>query len=111
MIMKLKVPVNSYEAAVKQIEAGADEIYMGLEDSHFNRMSYSARAQITSQGVHSNLRDEEFARIVEYAHSKNVTVDFTANCQHVTNSTDDFYREGFLEYVERGIHCLTIKPA
>lgn len=104
MIMKLKVPVNSYEAAVKQIEAGADEIYMGLEDSHFNRMSYSARAQITSQGVHSNLRDEEFARIVEYAHSKNVTVDFTANCQHVTNSTDDFYREGFLEYVERGIH-------
>lgn len=101
--MKLKVPVNSYMSAVKQIEAGADEIYMGLEDTHFNRMSYSARAQITCKGVHSNLQDEEFAKIVQYAHSKNVTVNFTANCQHVTKSKDDFYRRGFIEYVQRGI--------
>lgn len=101
--MKLKVPVNSYMSAVKQIEAGADEIYMGLEDSHFNRMSYSARAQITCKGVHSNLKDEEFAKIVLYAHSKNVTVSLTANCQHVTKSKDDFYRKGFIEYVKRGI--------
>lgn len=101
--MKLKAPVNSYESAIRQIEAGADEIYMGLEDTHFNRMSYSARAQITSSGVHSNLSEEEFAKSVEYAHSKHVTVNFTANCQHVTNSEDNFYRKGFLEYVRRGI--------
>ena len=101
--MKLKVPVNSYEAAVKQIEAGADEIYMGLEDAHFNRMSYSARAQIASSGVHSNLKEDDFAKSVQYAHSKNVTVNFTANCQHITKSEDDFYRKGFIEYVRRGI--------
>lgn len=101
--MKLKVPVNSYEAAVKQIEAGADEIYMGLEDVHFNRMSYSARAQITSSGVHSNLTEDDFVKSVQYAHSKNVTVNFTANCQHITKSKDDFYRKGFIEYVQRGI--------
>lgn len=103
MSMKIKVPVNTYESAVKQIEAGADEIYMGLEDSYFNRMSYSARAQITSHDVHSNLKEEEFGRIVEYAHSKKVAVNFTANCQHVTNSDNDFYREGFIKYVKRGI--------
>ena len=84
--MKLKVPVNSYESTVKQIEAGADEIYMGMEDAHFNRMSYSARAQITSCDVHSNLTEDEFARSVQYAHSKNVVVYFTANCQHITKS-------------------------
>lgn len=101
--MKLKVPVNSYEAAVKQIEAGADEIYMGLEDSHFNRMSYSARAQIASSGVHSNLTEEDFLKSVQFAHSRNVTVNFTANCQHITKSEGDFYRKNFLEYVRRGI--------
>lgn len=101
--MKLKVPVNSYESTVKQIEAGADEIYMGLEDKIFNRMSYSARAQITSYEIHSNLTEEEFAKSIQYAHAKNVTVNFTANCQHVTNSPNDFYRKGFIEYVKRGI--------
>lgn len=101
--MKLKVPVNSYEATVCQIEAGADEIYMGLEDAHFNRLSYSARAQIASSGIHSNLTEYEFAKSVQYAHSKNVTVNFAANCQHITNSPDDFYRKDFLTYVERGL--------
>lgn len=101
--MKLKVPVNSYEASVKQIEAGADEIYMGLEDFHFNRMSYSARAQIASSGVHANLTEADFAKSVQFAHSKNVTVNFTANCQHITKSEGDFYRKNFLEYVRRGI--------
>ncbi len=102
--MKLKVPVNSYMSAVKQIEAGADEVYAGLEDAHFNRISYSARAQITGKGIHSNLQDTEFAEIVQYAHSQKKTVSFTANCQHVTKSKDDFYRKGFIEYVRRGIN-------
>lgn len=101
--MKLKVPVNSYEAAIKQIEAGADEIYMGLEDTHFNRMSYSARAQIVSSGIHSNLTEDEFIKSIQYAHSKNITVNFTANCQYVTKSENEFYRKGFIEYVQRGI--------
>lgn len=101
--MKLKAPVNSYESAVAQIEAGADEIYMGIEDVFFNRMSFSARAQITSFGAHSTLTEEEFAKSAQYAHSKGVTVNFTANCQHITKSPEDFYRRAFLDYVHRGI--------
>lgn len=103
MKMRLKVPVNSYESAVKQIEAGADEIYMGLEDGHFERMSYSARAQVTARGVRANLPEEEFARTAEYAHAHHTTVNYTANCQHVSNSEGGFYRKGYLEYVRRGI--------
>lgn len=101
--MKLKVPVNSYESAVKQIDAGADEIYMGLEDALFSTMSFSARAQITSKGSHSTLTETEFAKSVQYAHARNVVVNFTANCQHITKSPDDFYRRAFLNYVQRGI--------
>lgn len=103
MLMRLKVPVNTFKSAVNQIEAGADEIYMGLESSLFNRMSYSARAQITAHEVHSNFTEEEFAETVNYAHSKNVSVSFTANCQHVTNSPNNFYRKKYIEYVQKGI--------
>src|SRR5690554_143907 len=101
--MKLKVPVNSYDSAVSQIEAGANEIYLGLEDENFQRMSYSARAQVTGKGKRSNLEIGEFEKVVKYAHSKNVKIDFTVNCQHVSKSKDDFYRKGYLEYVKRGI--------
>lgn len=101
--MKLKVPVNSYASAMQQIDAGADEIYMGLEDALFNTMSFSARAQVTSRGAHSVLTEDEFAKSVQYAHERNVTVNFTANCQHITRSPDNFYRRAFLDYVRRGI--------
>lgn len=101
--MKLKVPVNSYRSAVEQIDAGADEIYMGLEDALFHTMSFSARAQVTSSGARSTLTETEFAKSVQYAHAKNVTVNFTANCQHVGKSPDEFYWKAFLNYVRRGI--------
>ena len=101
--MKLKVPVNSYDSAVSQIEAGANEIYMGLEVERFQRMSYSARAQVTGKGKRSNLEIGEFEKVVKYAHSKNTKVDFTVNCQHVSKSKEDNYRKGYLEYVKRGI--------
>ena len=103
MAVKLKAPVNSYESAVKQIEAGANEIYMGLEDSHLNRMSYSARAQRTSYEARSTMNADAFAKVVDYAHTRGVSVDFTANCEHVSNSADDFHRKAYMDYVMRGI--------
>ena len=39
--MKIKVPVNSFDSAVRQIDAGADEIYMGMNDELFSAMSFS----------------------------------------------------------------------
>lgn len=101
--MKLKAPVNSYASAVRQVDAGADEIYMGLEDALFSAMSFSARAQVISKGTRPTLTEEEFVKSVQYAHAKGVTVSFTANCQHITKSSDDFYRRAFLDYVRRGI--------
>lgn len=101
--MKLKVPVNSYDTAVKQIESGADEIYMGIDDVTLCTMSYSARAQITSHGIHSTLTEHDFEKVVTYAHSKNVVVNFTVNCQHISNSSDDFFRRQYLRHVQKGI--------
>lgn len=101
--VKIKAPVNSLESAVKQIQAGADEIYMGMDDSLFSKMSFSARAQVTSHGVHSTLPPREFKEIVDYAHSMNVLVDFTVNCQFVSNSHQGFLRKHYLEHVIAGI--------
>lgn len=101
--MKLKVPVNSFESAVRQIQAGADEIYMGMDDSVFTNMSFSARAQITSHGVHSTLSPSEFQKTVDYAHSKNVSVNFTVNCQYMSNSPHNYLRQKYLEHVVCGI--------
>lgn len=101
--MKLKVPVNSFDSAIRQIYAGADEIYLGMDDSIFSNMSFSARAQITSHGVHSTLSPSEFKKTVEYAHSKNVTVNFTVNCQYISNSSNNFLRQEYLNHVKKGI--------
>lgn len=103
MSMKLKVPVNSFESAVNQINAGADEIYMGLDDELFSKMSFSARAQVTSHGVHGTLTKNEFKKTVNYAHSHNVVVNFTVNCQFVSNSEGGFIRRRYLEHVMTGI--------
>ena len=103
MAVKLKAPANSYESAVKQIEAGADEIYMGLDDPHLRRMSYSARAQRSSYEMRSTMDAGEFEKVVRYAHARGVSVDFAANCTHVSNSASDFHRKAYMNYVMRGI--------
>ena len=43
--MKLLSPVNSIESAKIQIEAGADEIYVGLQTDYYNSYSFSGRGQ------------------------------------------------------------------
>ena len=61
MIMKLKVPVNSYLTTGKQTKSGADVIYKGFGDSHFNGMVYFATAQIILQGGYFNSKAYKFA--------------------------------------------------
>ena len=110
--MKIKVPVNSFDSAVRQIDAGADEIYMGMNDELFSAMSFSARAQLTSRGIHSTLPLLEFNRTLEYAHSKNISVNYTVNCQYMSDSHDDFLRKRYLEHVligvEMGVDALIV---
>ena len=101
--MKMKVPVNSFDSAVRQIESGADEIYMRMTDEIFSTMSFSARAQITSHGIHSTLSPLEFQRTLNYAHSKNVSVNYTVNCQYMSNSHNSFFRKRYLEHVLNGV--------
>lgn len=99
----MKVPVNSFDSAIRQIDAGADEIYMGMNDEFFSTMSFSARAQITSHGVHSTLSPLEFQRTLNYAHSKNVAVNYTVNCQYMSCSCNDFMRKRYLRHVLMGV--------
>ena len=76
--MKLMAPVNSMESCVAQIDAGAHEIYLGYRIDQFCRRSFSSRPQ--TRGDKFIMPDKnEFARIVNYAHERHVSVKLTAN--------------------------------
>ena len=39
-INEVMAPVSSYQTCVQQIKAGANEIYVGMEDDTFNKISF-----------------------------------------------------------------------
>ncbi|MFZ5988138.1 MAG: peptidase U32 family protein [Bacillota bacterium] len=111
--VKIKAPANSLNSAKEQIQAGADEIYLGLfSPDWFTNLSFSHRGR-------SNLKTdtngciegpEELKEIVDYAHGKGVSVSYTANlfnlpdtCIHEKNKKD--LTGGYLDYVKMGIDC------
>lgn len=77
--MKVMAPVSSYQTCVQQIKAGANEIYVGMEDDTFNKISFSGRGKHNNQGRKINPSYEELCNIVKYAHTYHVEVNFTAN--------------------------------
>jgi collagenase-like PrtC family protease len=44
-IMNLMAPADSFETATGVIEAGADEIYLGLENENFVNLNLSGRGR------------------------------------------------------------------
>ena len=65
--MKVMAPVSSYQTCVQQIKAGANEIYVGMEDDTFNKISFSGRGKHNNQGRKINPSYEELCNIVKYA--------------------------------------------
>lgn len=104
--MKLTAPVYSYQSCIAQIDAGADEIFLGLKVDFFKRMSFSARPQFKN-GRYVMPDKEEFKRIVDYAKARNVAVFLTAN----TSFFSDYPIEGidiereYINYVEFALEC------
>lgn len=104
--MNLMAPVNSIESCIAQIEAGADEIYVGYRLDFFKRMSFSARAQI--RGKTYIMPDKgEFRTIVQYANGKNVKVKLTANTAFFSDypiKKMDIEKE-YINYIQYAIEC------
>lgn len=104
--MKLLAPINSLDSCLAQIEAGADELYVGLKVDILKQLHFSARSQIYNN-VSIMPSKEELKAIVTYAHDRNVIVSLAANIAYIT----DYSRYGFnldkeyIKYVLEGVNC------
>jgi putative protease len=103
--MKLLAPVNSLQSAMKQIEAGADEIYLGGDSPIFNSLSFSGRGRYTAHNKKICPDFIEIGDIVKYAHEKNVKVMFAANISFLADdpSGSQCHLGYFFNYIEQAL--------
>lgn len=103
--MKLLAPVSSLDSAIKQINAGAGEIYLGGDTDAFNNLSFSGRGKFNPNMEKLCPGYEEIKEIVTFAHSKDVTVMYAANLPFLADDVDSsgVYTKHFLDYIETGL--------
>jgi len=97
MSLKILAPVSSLKGAELQIKAGADEIYVGLEEPKiFRNLSFSGG------GKGNNVTSyKEFKKIIKLSHENGVLVNYAANIPLMVTSLEEY----FLEYVEKGVEA------
>jgi len=99
-------PINSFEGAVKVIDAGADEIYCGVamqgEHRHFTlfRGPGASPAQLPTY--------DELERITEYAHRHNVKVIPVINEPFMSEALEKEVKNHICSCVEKGADALII---
>lgn len=103
--MNILAPVNTYESAIKLINAGADEVYVGLDDELFKTFSFTGRGKISHKGLKVLPSIAALKDIVGFAHDKSVTVNFIANIPFFNNGSSNgkTMESLYLNYVEKGI--------
>ncbi|MCL7412983.1 MAG: U32 family peptidase [ANME-2 cluster archaeon] len=101
--MNLMAPAESMATAVNVIEAGADEIYLGLETPGLVNLNLSGR------GRSCNVKDRaELADIVNFAHERGVLVDYTVNAPFMADSMEKMYLDHVIRGVEAGVDALIV---
>lgn len=99
--MNLMAPAESMETAISVIDAGADEIYLGLETPGFVNLNLSGRGRSCNVG-----NPYELKGIVRFAHDRDVLVDFTVNTPFMADSLEDMYVEHVMQGVNAGVDAL-----
>jgi len=101
--MNLMAPAESMSTAVNVIEAGADEIYLGMKTPGLVNLNLSGRGQSC------NVKDEiELADIVSYAHGRNVLVDYTVNTPFMADVMEEMYIKHVMSGVDAGVDALIV---
>ncbi|HEX3028850.1 MAG TPA: peptidase U32 family protein [Clostridia bacterium] len=105
--MKLLAPVSNLASCVKQIEAGANEIYVGGTTKAFEGFSFNARPK--QKGPYGIICPEfsELREIVNFAHQHDATVMFAANTPILANDPEgtNYFETEFLKYIEEGVNA------
>jgi putative protease len=101
--INLMAPAESMDTAVNVIEAGADEIYLGMETPGLVNLNLSGR------GRSCNVEDvAELGEIVKYAHDRGVLVDYTVNTPFMADSMETMYVDHVIQGVDAGVDALIV---
>lgn len=105
--MKLLAPVSSLESALKQIAAGAGEIYLGGDTDIFNNFSFSGRGKYNPNLEKIAPDVKELKEIISYAHEHDVNVMYAANIPFLADDPNGAqeYIKHFMNYIEKGINA------
>ncbi|HIH43586.1 MAG TPA: U32 family peptidase [Candidatus Methanoperedenaceae archaeon] len=103
MTMKLLAPAESMETARNVIEAGAEEIYLGLETPSLVNINLSGR------GRGCNVKsEEELAEIVGFAHERDVDVFYTVNTPFLGDGLEEMYTGHVRKGIDAGVDALIV---
>jgi putative protease len=101
--IKVMAPSRSLEMTRYQCDAGADELYIGLDgreiDPCYVNFTFNGRYNVINNVPCQVRTGQELQRIVEYAHSRDVKVNYTANIHYLSES----FADEFDRYLDTGI--------
>lgn len=98
--MKLLAPVNSLKSAEAQIEAGADEIFVGISSNYYKNYSFSGRGQVNTKGEVIVSKGSELNDIIALSHKNNVTVSLAANTSMFSDYKLDDLENEYIKSIE-----------
>ena len=101
--MNLMAPADSFETALRVIDAGADEIYLGLENQNFVNLNLSGRGRGCNVPTLSELE-----KIIDFAHKNRVLVDYAVNTPFLSDELDEMFIAHVMAGVEAGVDALII---
>jgi collagenase-like PrtC family protease len=106
--LTLIAPARSKYMLNQMLDAGANEIYVGLKFPKFNQLSFDDRFQ-TIAGHPAHVRSlEELQSMIEIAKKKNIKINFMANAPYVPEALQDDYVRFVEQAVSMGIDYITV---
>lgn len=99
--IKIMAPTRSFDMTKLQIQAGADEVYLGLTNDKYVTFSFNGRFQVMNSVSVQVDGYEDLEDIVAECGKNNVKVSFTANAHYIAPALEDEY----LEYIKKGIEA------
>ena len=95
-MIKILAPSRNYEITKMQLEAGADEIYLGVDAGDFNVYSFGGRFK-TMNSVKTQLNNyDELKKCCKICKEKNAILQVTANMHYIPAE----FEEGYLQHIQ-----------
>ena len=102
VIPNIKAPINSLEGGVKVVNAGADEIYCGVQIPDIKDF-------VLYRGPSSELPNyEHLGQVVKYAHDHDAKVDLVINQPYLVTKIEKNIRKHIYNCVDQGVDSLII---